>query len=199
MVAGSLALCLAYAVVRYHVFGPVAWSHLPLYTFNKAVAFAAAILLASAYLGGNGGFARRAGLAGFGFAALHSLMSLALLSPNSYPKLFEDGRPNLAGGISILCGCLPLLVWILLAVFSIPAAADGLPPDRFGTLRSLGYWALGLTGAHVAAMGWKGWTEPRSWPAGIPPITLLLFVVVVLPLGRKMRLTPFWIRRRRIG
>ena len=39
-------LAAAYAIARYHVFGGVPWSRLPLFTLNKAVALSAAALLA---------------------------------------------------------------------------------------------------------------------------------------------------------
>ena len=44
--------CVAYAVVRYHIAGDVAWRHLPTFIVNKATSLAAVIFVASSYLVG---------------------------------------------------------------------------------------------------------------------------------------------------
>ena len=46
IIAGVVLLSLAYAIVRYHVVGPVPWKDFPLYILNKSLALAAFILVA---------------------------------------------------------------------------------------------------------------------------------------------------------
>ena len=43
---------LAYAIVRYHIAGDVAWDHFPLFILNKATALAAVMFVACSYLVG---------------------------------------------------------------------------------------------------------------------------------------------------
>ena len=44
-VGSTLALCLAYAILRYHIAGPVPWNELPLFILNKGLALAGLMLL----------------------------------------------------------------------------------------------------------------------------------------------------------
>jgi hypothetical protein len=46
LVLGILALSIAYAVLRYHVAGPVPWKDFPFYILNKGFSLAAFLLLA---------------------------------------------------------------------------------------------------------------------------------------------------------
>ena len=122
---------------------------------------------------------RKIGLAGFALAAIHSVMSLALLSPGYFPKFFNGaGTMTLAGELSTLLGVLALagLVWMA----ALPAAG---PSDDRRLLRRLGLGVLALTALHVAVMGWAGWFKVADWPAGLPPITLISFVIAVLGLA----------------
>ncbi len=34
-----------------------------------------------------------------------------------------------------------------------------------------------LSAGHVTVMGFKGWIQPETWAGGMPPITLVAFVV----------------------
>jgi hypothetical protein len=104
-----LAFALAYASLRYVVFGGVAASHLPAFIANKALSLAAVLALvpaASARWSGNAqalrGWEWLAGSA----ATLHVLLSLGLMSAASYPPLFVEGRPNLTGELVLLTGAL---------------------------------------------------------------------------------------------
>lgn len=157
-------LATAYAVVRYHVFGGVPWSRLPLYTLNKAVAFSAAALFAAAC------FSRGwdAGRIAVWLATLHVLMSLALLGPSCYPKLYLDGGLNFTGDLALLGGCLAF------ALCLIPAATVAR------------YAVLAVAAAHVCAIGFTGWLTPRAWPGYMPPITLLSCLILAAPLAAKL-------------
>jgi hypothetical protein len=45
IICGAFLLSLGYAVLRYHILGPVPWKDFPLYTLNKGVCLAAFLLL----------------------------------------------------------------------------------------------------------------------------------------------------------
>lgn len=169
-----LALAAAYAIVRYHVFAGVPWARLPLYTLNKAVALSAAALFAAAFIRG------RAALPGAGPAALwltvlHVLMSLALLGPVHFPKLYSEGAPNLTGALAVLAGCLAL------GAAMVPALANG------KALRRLARYAVpAVTAVHAGAIGFSGWLAPREWPGYMPPITLLSCLLLAAPLAARL-------------
>jgi hypothetical protein len=50
----------------------------------------------------------------------------------------------------------------------------------FITSRRFLIWALLLGGVHVLFMGYSGWLSPAGWHGGLPPISLVAFVVFVL-------------------
>lgn len=185
---------LAYVVVRYHVFKGVEWIHLPLYVMNKAVSLAAVALVASSYLvarwapvladepGKRVVLARFLGLSGFALAAAHVVMSLALLSPAYYEKLFGAGQMNLTGELSILFGLAAL--WFLSApvLTSLPNMEEALGSRRWRKSQRLGYLAQAAAAGHVLVMGVSGWLTPAKWPGSMPPVTMLAFVAALIPL-----------------
>ncbi len=193
-----MAVGLAYAVLRYHeaFFGTDPTDQVPLFLLNKAVSVAAVLMIALAVgarvLGrAPGRFGarllqdrRRIGLTGFGLAVAHSAMSLVLLTPDYYGKLYlMSGRMNLAGEVSTLVGlgALALLAW----QSRLPAAGND---DDRRLLRRLGLSVLVLSAAHVAVIGWGGWFAVGRWPGGLPPITLIAFVIAAA--GLVMGLIP---------
>jgi hypothetical protein len=191
-----IGLATIYAVVRYHGFGGVDPGHFPLFILNKALSLAAVFLLTAAVLAPR--FARgsaenpaetrsRANAfrsSAFCLAALHSLMSLILLSPEYYPKFFlETGRLNAVGELSMLGGTLSL------ACFTIAGLGSFLPENGLRRLAPrLGYLGILLTGLHVLVMGVEGWTAPARWHGALPPISLLAFLSVLVAVIRQSRL-----------
>lgn len=189
---------MAYAVVRYNVFKGVEWIHLPLYIVNKATSLSAVILLASAYLVGRWipvhkddperrlVLIKFLGLAGFGLAALHSLMSMALLGPTYYPKFFGAEKMNLVGELTILFGVVGMFWLASPAVTSLPNMQQALGDTLWKRAQRAGYVALAFTALHCFAMGVQGWLEPETWPGSLPPITMLAFVIGVVPLVARL-------------
>jgi len=49
----------------------------------------------------------------------------------------------------------------------------------FITSRRFLIWALLLGGVHVFFMGFRGWLEPSGWAGGMPPVSLVAFVLFV--------------------
>ena len=123
IVAVVILLSLAYAVIRYHLVGPVPWKDFPFFILNKGVSLAAFILLTLNFgLGplNNIGVpvsaswlnARKAlGMTGFLLVVIHAFMSFMLFSAASYAKFFAaDGSLTLLAGLSMLGGVLAFVV-----------------------------------------------------------------------------------------
>ena len=192
-----------YAVVRYHIFGPVPWKDFPFFILNKGISLAAFILLTLNFglgpvsnlgLSVSEGWlnARKAvGMTGFLLVVVHAFMSFMLFSPAIYAKLFAvDGSLTLLGGLSMLGGVLAFVVlWAYNMSFQTHMRDDKVF-IQFITSRTFLLWAMLLGAAHLIFMGYEGWLNPASWHGGIPPISLVAFVVFFVGyaanlLGRK--------------
>ena len=194
---------LGYAVLRYHVVGPVPWKDFPFFILNKGISLSAFILLTC-----NFGFgplknlgvkvpegwlnARKAlGMTGFLLVLIHALMSFMLFSPSVYGKFFEvDGTLTLLAGLSMLGGVLAFVVlWAFNLSFQTHLREDQ-AFIRFITSRKFLLTAMLLGAAHVFFMGYEGWLNPAGWHGGIPPVSLAAFAFftagyVVNLFGRK--------------
>jgi DMSO/TMAO reductase YedYZ heme-binding membrane subunit len=193
----------AYAILRYHIVGPVPWKDFPLFILNKGISLSAFILLACNFgfgplrnLGVNvpEGWlnARKAiGMTGFLLVLIHALMSFMLFSPAVYGKFFEaDGTLTLLAGLSMLAGILGFVVlWAYNLSFETQMREDK-AFIRFITSRKFLLFALTLGGVHLVFMGYQGWLNPAGWHGGIPPVSLVAIIVFVAAyvanlLGRK--------------
>ncbi len=183
-----LVFGLAYAIVRYHIAGPVPWKDFPFFILNKGISLSAFLLLTLNFgLGplNNLGAkvpegwlnARKAlGMTGFLLVLIHALMSFMLFSSSVYGKFFEaDGTLTLLAGISMLGGVLAFVVlWGYNMSFQTFLREDKafIP---FITSRKFLLFALLLGGVHLFFMGYEGWLNPASWHGGIPPVSLVAF------------------------
>jgi DMSO/TMAO reductase YedYZ heme-binding membrane subunit len=194
---------LAYAVLRYHIVGPVPWKDFPFFILNKGISLSAFILLTC-----NFGFgplnnlgvrvpegwlnARKAmGMTGFLLVLIHALMSFMLFKSSVYGKFFEtDGTLTLLAGLSMLGGILAFVVlWAYNLSFQTFLREDR-AFIRFITSRKFLLFALLLGAVHLFFMGYQGWLKPSGWHGGLPPISLVAFAFfaigyVVNLLGRK--------------
>ncbi len=199
----ALVFGLTYAIVRYHIAGPVPWKDFPFFILNKGISLSAFILLAGNFglgplrnLGVNvpGSWlnARKAlGMTGFLLVLIHALMSFMLFSPAIYGKFFEaDGTLTLLAGLSMLGGVLAFVVlWGYNLSFQTHLREDQ-AFIRFITSRKFLLAAMILGGAHLFFMGYQGWLKPAGWHGGIPPVSLVAFAFFVVGyaanlLGRK--------------
>jgi hypothetical protein len=193
MIAVVILLSLAYAVIRYHLVGPVPWKDFPFFILNKGVSLAAFILLTLNFgLGplNNIGVsipaswlnARKAlGMTGFLLVVIHAFMSFMLFSPASYAKFFAvDGSLTLLAGLSMLGGVLAFVVlWAYNMSFQTHMREDK-AFIQFITSRTFLLWAMLLGAAHIFFMGYEGWLSPGAWHGGIPPVSLVAFVVFAI-------------------
>ena len=199
----TLLLSIAYAVLRYHIVGPVPWKDFPFFILNKGLCLAAFVLLTLNFSLGplnNIGLpipknwldARKAlGMTGFLLVLIHALMSFLLFRPTVYHQFFEaDNTLNLVGGLSMLAG---VLAFVILWGYNL-SFQTFLREDHsfisFITSRRFLLFALVLGGLHLLFMGYQGWLKPAGWHGGLPPISLVAFTVfsigyVVNLLGRE--------------
>jgi len=194
---------LAYAILRYHIAGPVPWKDFPFFILNKGISLSAFILLTFNFSLGplsNMGVkvsegwlnSRRAlGMTGFLLVLIHALISFMLFKPTIYSKFFDqNGTVTLLAGLSMLGG---VLAFVVLWGYNLSFQTH-LREDRafigFITSRKFLLFAMLLSATHLFFMGYKGWLNPSGWHGGLPPISLVAFVFfvsgyVVNLLGRK--------------
>ncbi len=198
-----LLFSIGYAIMRYHLVGPVPWKDFPFFIMNKGISLAAFILLTCNFgfgplknLGVNVPVgwlnARKAlGMTGFLLVLIHALISFMLFSPNVYAKFFEsNGTLTLSAGLSMLGGVLAFVVlWGYNLSFQTHLREDK-AFIQFITSRTFLLWAMLLGAAHLVFMGYEGWLNPADWHGGVPPvslvaITIFAFGYVANLLGRK--------------
>ncbi len=193
IISAILLFSIGYAIVRYHVVGPVPWKDFPFFILNKGISLAAFIMLTC-----NFGFgplknlgvnvpaswlnARKAlGMTGFLLVLIHALISFMLFSPAIYAKFFEDnGTLTLFGGLSMLGGVLAFVVlWGYNMSFQTHLREDK-AFIQFITSRTFLLWAMLLGAAHLVFMGYEGWLDPSGWHGGIPPVSLVAISIFVI-------------------
>jgi len=193
IIAWVMVLSVGYAVLRYHVAGPVPWKDFPMFILNKGLCLAAFILLTMNFALGplsNLGArvsqswlnARKAlGMTGFLLVMLHALMSFMLFSPANYNKFFAvDGTLTLVAGLSMLGGVFAFVVlWGYNMSFQTFLREDK-AFIQFITSRKFMLFALLLGAIHLFFMGYEGWLKPAGWHGGLPPISLVAFAFFVV-------------------
>lgn len=193
IIASVIVLSFFYAILRYHIVGPVPWKDLPFFIFNKGVALSSFILLVFNFSFGplkNLGItvpeswlnSRRAlGMTGFLLVLIHALMSFMIFKKDVFGKFFEEtGSLTLMAGISMLGGVLAFVVlWAYNLSFQTHLREDK-PFIRFITSRNFLLFAMLLSAVHLFFMGYSGWMKPSSWQGGLPPISLIGFSFFVI-------------------
>ena len=194
-------ISLVYAIIRYHLVGDVAWQNFPLFILNKIISLSAVAFVACSYLIGkifrwhDHDKALRlvvikfCGLMGFFLAGIHAIMSVFVLTPGYFSKYFDDsGRLNLQGELGMAVGIVALFFLMSPAITTLPMMAKELGGWRWKRTQRVGYIALILVVIHLITLGLKGWLSTEKWPAGILAISLIAFIVAVIPLVVKRKL-----------
>ena len=203
IIALTCLFSIGYAVLRYHIAGPVPWKDLSFFTLNKGIALSAFILLVFNFSFGplkNLGVpvsvgllnSRKAlGMTGFLLALIHVLMSFLLFNPAVFSKFYEEnGTLTLAAGLSMLGGVISFVIlWGYNLSFQTHLREDT-KFIQFITSRNFLLIAMLFSLFHLFFMGYKGWTAPEGWHGGLPPISQVGFVLfaigyVINLLGRK--------------
>ena len=193
IIGWTFILSMAYAILRYHIAGPVPWKDLSFFILNKGISLCAYILLVFNFTFGplkNIGFPvpnswmrsrRLIGIVSFILVLLHVFMSFMLFNPANYAKFFEDnGTMTLIAGLSMFMGLLAFVfLWMSNISFSSEIRKD---KDLIGfiTSRKVLLTVMLFGGAHLIIMGWKGWMNPGGWHGGLPPISLIAVIFFVI-------------------
>lgn len=162
------AVCAAYTVFRYLVFGPKSPENIPLYLANKAISMTSVLALlfaAIAYYRKIPAMSRAWGKVSLHSAALHIMMSVPLINPYYYPSYYNWGveKMNHVGELVMLFGILGAYFYYMI-VRSEPGSED---------MRKYKIIASFFVGAHIFEMGAGGWLKYQDWHGGMPPITLI--------------------------
>ena len=168
-----LLLTTLYTIIRYIIFGNVDPINFPSYLVNKSVSMASAIfiLLASiSYVKVEIDEMKFWSSISWYTAILHVLFSLSLLSSAYYPKFFGLQKMNMIGELTILFGVAAIFTfWFIRAGKKI-----------FRDIYLLQLFARLFVAAHLVAMGFAGWVNISKWHGGLPPISLLSFISLLL-------------------
>ena len=183
----------AYAVLRYHILGPVPWERLPFFILNKILSLCSLILLAFNFTFGplkNLGVPipnswlrsrRLIGIVGFLMVFAHVVMSFMLYNPRIFAKFFNpDGTMTMIAAISMLTGVLGFMfLWVYNISFNSNFRKD---KDLLNWVnsRKVLLTAMTFSGAHLFFMGYKGWLAIDHWEGGLPPISLVAFSFFVV-------------------
>ena len=196
-------ISIAYAILRYHIVGNIAWSQFPVFILNKGLSLAGLILLAINFsIGPLNNIGRgisdrwlniRTGLGVSSFLLIftHLFFSLILLNPANYQKFFlENGSLNVNGGLSMLAGVIAFIMLWLYTISFQTFLKENKAFIKFITSRKVILISMVFTAAHFFFMGYQGWLSPQNWPGGLPPITLISFVIFIIAfiinlIGRK--------------
>ena len=199
LIGFAITFGLAYAVIRYHVAGPVPLRDFPLFVLYKALSLSAFVLLFFNFSFGplaNLGLsvparwldARKAvGMTGFLLVLIHALLSFLLFTPAVYAKFFTpEGGPTALAGWSMLAG---VLAFVFLWAYNLSFQSHLRDDARFIqaiTSRRVLLVALILGGVHLFLMGFEGWLDPSGWHGGMPPISLVAFALFVVGYGANL-------------
>ena len=184
---------LAYAVLRYHIAGDVAWGHFPLFILNKATSLAAVAFIASSYLIGRVFtwhnksphklvVIKFCGLMGFSLAFMHAVFACLLMNPAYFAKYFgPDGKMTGAGELAMGLGVVAFWCLCFPAITTLPMMAREIGGVRWKRSQRMGYLCLLLTFLHLLVLGYKGWIAPSTWQWGLPTISLIAALMALWP------------------
>lgn len=161
-------LTFVYAYVRYITFGTIASTHIPTVIVNKAIAFSIVvwlIFLIRDYFNQKSECLKLKLNILQSLIFIHIFLTVILLSQQQLPKFFANGELTLWGNLTVLSGTITLSIFFWLS-------------KKVGKITLLLFSTLLKT--HLFFMGFKGWLTPSAWNAGMPPITLICFILLLI-------------------
>ncbi|MCM4168595.1 hypothetical protein KCTC52924_02172 [Arenibacter antarcticus] len=190
-----VAISIGYAILRYQIKGDVPWKDLPVFILNKGISLAAITLLSLCIsirplsnLGVQLFSSRQAkkvlGISGLLLTIAHVLLSFLIFNPSYFSVFFEeDGTLSSKGSLSLLAGVVGFMLVIIYhhCFGGVRAGKEKL--IKIVTSKKFILGLLLLFGLHLFFMGYSNWMLPSNWQGGLPPISLISFVVVFLGLG----------------
>ena len=132
------------------------------------------------------------GLIGIWLATLHIAISLPIFNMFYYTSFFNfDGTLTMTSELSMLAGGVAWSLLLIPLAGSIPSIKQTLSTTTWQRLQNISFYALIIVFGHVAWLGWNGWFQPDSWFGGMPPITLLSCLIILLLVVLKLFATIF--------
>ena len=126
------------------------------------------------------------GLLSLLFAAVHMVLSIALMSPTYFKPWFLPAdstavRMNWLGETVLLLGVLSIFVMVVLAITSVPGVGDSMSWREWRCLHTyVAYVGLIMAASHVTVIAVSDWlAEP--WYMAIQRLTFLSSVFVAWP------------------
>lgn len=177
MAAGVLLASLAYAILRYNVFGTVAWEQLPLFVGNKAIAVTSLVLLGLSRLVTDRERRRDLGLLGLALAFVHVLLSFIVIDPAYLPKMFgATGTLRWNAETSMLAGTIATALLLRLAYASLQKPIER-QQHATSLVPGIARVMLFFVAVHAATVGYGVWIAPSTWPGSMPPLTAWSFLL----------------------
>ena len=186
-------LPIGYAILRYNILGNVPWKDTPIYVLNKGLSISSLVLLTlnfSLKPIKNAGFKisdnwlntrKSIGIIGFLYVFIHVFMSLYILNPKYYPAFFiEEGILSIRGLLSLLAGILSFaFLWAYTIRFNPNFKKRKIFLSIITSKKTLIY-AILFVGIHLFFVGYTGWLTLDKWQGGLPPISLISFIIIFL-------------------
>ncbi len=121
------------------------------------------------------------GLIGLAFVVFHIFMALVVLTPVYFQKFFlETGRLSNLGQISVLTGILGFVIFMIVAITSLPSVAGKMTERGWFFIQRLGLIAIIFSVLHFIVFKWRGWFNWDNWNNNIPPGTFVVTVFIIL-------------------
>ena len=187
----SFAVTATYAISRYVVFGPIKVVHIPIFVLNKAFSWTGLTLLCATLALGPAArcwpdryaakLAYRKLLGLFGFMAVtgHVLLSLMVLNYGTYRGYFVQAfELNALAEFTLAAGAWGWLLLLPPMAVSIPQVRESISPRAWRSVQNCLPLVLLLAVVHMLKDA-PTWWQPRDWPGGMPPISLLTVLMAV--------------------
>lgn len=185
-----LGISILYSIIRYHVFGNVGWSDLPIFILNKGISLTSLILLTinfsikplqySGYIiSNNWNNSRKTfGRTALVLAIIHVIWSCLIFNPIYFEKFFNNNSElNTIGIISVCTGIISL---VLLLGYHFNRKYYSTIFTFKLTSKVTIILILVLLFIHVGIIGYDNWLKIQSWQGYIPPITLVSCLILGL-------------------
>ncbi len=180
-----------YAFERYVVFGTTSIQQVPLYLLNKVVSFSGIVIISITLIISNVLKRRKMydnsaskqntllGLFGVSLIVFHFLISIIIFSKEYFPKLYLNDKLSMSGEVSLLFSNIALILLSFAGIISFIKVFTKVEIKIKSTYLQFIKIALVFTCFHLIFMGWSSWFVFSKWNGGLPPMTLLAFIVII--------------------
>lgn len=183
-----------YAFARYIWLGPVSIHQLPLYLLNKVFAISGVVVIGATIFISQVKKKKKVynkiakkqnillGLSGLALIMLHFFISLILFSKEYFPNFYQKNKLNISGELSLLFANIAFILLIIAGIISFIKVFSKVKFTIKNSYLQLIKVALVFTSFHLLFMGITSWFDFSSWNGGLPPMTLLAFLFILIVL-----------------